>query len=177
MGCLTLNGTPISYPSPNSRLRNHHGLGSRKIIRVRGNNWLQGNPVFQKQHGSYINELTLVVTIWPVQLQVKPNLSMERDDKGTKSHPYMRSSWQLITTIRWKSQFFLKGITPGRLMKIQLKAINPGIWMSSTNWTWWIWVYKKRGYRVGQIEKGGRSGRSWGRRSDYGQNSMPFSKH
>lgn len=143
MGCLSLNGTSISYPSLNSRLRNHYGLGSRNIIRARGNSWLQGNPVFQKQHGSYINKLTLVVATWPVQLQVGPNLSMEREDIGTKSHPYMRSSWQLITTVRWKSQFSLKGVTLDRLMKIQLKATNPGIWMSSTNWTWWIWVYKK----------------------------------
>lgn len=101
----------IYITSPISRLRDHYGRGSRKIIRARGNSWLQGNTVFQKQHGSYTNEPTLVVTAWPVQLQVRPNLSMDREGRQ-KVSPLYEELLAIVSHCKLQELAFFKGYDP-----------------------------------------------------------------
>lgn len=55
-GKLSSNEVVYIVPFP-SRLRDLCGIEDREIVRARGNGWLQGNSIFQTQHGRCTYEL------------------------------------------------------------------------------------------------------------------------
>lgn len=75
-----LSSDEIVYiiPVP-SQLRDLCGMEGKEIVRARGNGWLQGNSIFQKQHGRCTYELTETVTelTRSAQAHTMQNLSVE----------------------------------------------------------------------------------------------------